>query len=195
MNRRILIIHGHPDVGAPHFGDALAEAYQRGATAAGHDVTEVRVAELDFPLLRSFREWSDGPIPDTLVPVQEQVKAADDLVFIFPLWLGTLPARLKAFLEQLLRPGFAFAPSTRHGIGPRLLKGRSARVIITMGMPGPVYRWYFGAHGYRNFKRNILKFCGIGPVRGSFVGTVESGNPKSRRRWLARVERLGRKAS
>lgn len=194
MNRRILIIHGHPDTSEAHFGDALAEAYRRGAEATGHEVAEVHVAELEFPLLRSFHEWAEGSVPAALATVQEQVKSADHLVFVFPLWLGTLPARLKAFLEQLLRPGFAFAPSARKGIGPRLLKGRSARVIITMGMPGPVYRWYFGAHGYRNFKRNILKFCGISPVRGSFVGMVESSNPKSRRRWLARIEKLGRKA-
>lgn len=194
MKRRILIIQGHPDASEPHFGDALADAYRRGAEQAGHEVSSVRVAELEFPLLKSEQDYSEGTAPEAVAAVQEQVRAADHLVFIFPLWLGTLPARFKGFLEQLFRPGFAFAPSARDGLGPRLLKGKSARVIITMGMPGPAYRWFFGAHGFRNLKRNVLKFCGIKPVRGSFVGMVESDSPKGRERWLARIERFGRKA-
>ena len=28
----------------------------------------------------------------------------------------------------------------------KVLKGKSARIIMTMGMPGIVYRWWFGAH-------------------------------------------------
>lgn len=193
MSRRILIIQGHPDAEAEHFGHALAAAYRRGAEAAGHRVDEVRLAELDYPMLRSEAEWTGGEVPAPLKPVQEQIRQADHLVFIFPLWLGTLPARVKAFLEQVLRPGFAFAADAREGIGARLLKGKSARVLITMGMPGPVYRWYFGAHGYRNLKRNILHFCGIRPVRRSFIGGVAGHDDRRRRRWLERVESLGRR--
>ena len=72
---------------------------------------------------------------------------------------------LKAFLEQALRPGFAFDESSR--MPRKLLKGRSARIVVTMGMPAFVYRWYFGAHGLRSLERNILGFCGIRPIRAS----------------------------
>lgn len=193
MSRHILIIQGHPDAEAEHFGHALAAAYRRGAEQAGHRVEEVRLAEIDYPMLRSEAEWTEGEVPAQLMPVQEQIRQADHLVLIFPLWLGTLPARVKAFLEQVLRPGFAFAADAREGIGERLLKGKSARVVITMGMPGPVYRWYFGAHGYRNLKRNILHFCGIRPVRRSFIGGVAGHDDRRRQRWLERVESLGRR--
>jgi len=194
LSRRILIIQGHPDADAEHFGHALAAAYRKGAEAAGHTVEEVRLAELDYPMLHSEAEWTEGKVPASLEPVQEQIRQAEHLVFFFPLWLGTLPARVKAFLEQVLRPGFAFAAEAREGIGERLLKGKSARVVITMGMPGPIYRWYFGAHGYRNLKRNILNFCGIRPVRRCFVGGVAGKSDRHRQRWLARIEALGRKA-
>ena len=193
MSRRILIIQGHPDPAAGHFGQALVDAYRAGAEAAGHSVDEVHLADLDYPMLRSEKEWTQGEVPESLKPVQSQILSADHLVFVFPLWLGTLPARMKAFLEQVLRPGFAFGADAREGIGERHLKGKSARVIITMGMPGPVYRWFFAAHGYRNFKRNILQFCGIRPVRRCFVGGVAGPNDAGRRRWLARVEAIGRK--
>lgn len=193
MSRSILVIQGHPDGEAEHFGHALAAAYRRGAEAAGHSVEELRLARLDYPMLTSEAEWTNGQVPESLLPAQDKIRGADHLVFVFPLWLGTLPARVKAFLEQVLRPGFAFSADAREGIGERHLKGKSARVIITMGMPGPVYRWYFGAHGYRNLKRNILHFCGIRPVRHCFVGGVAGDNEPQRKRWLDRIEALGRK--
>jgi len=191
--RRILIIQGHPDPAGGHFGHALAEAYRRGASAGGHQIDDVRLADLDFPLLASEKDWTGGALPSVLRPVQEKITRADHLVIIFPLWLGTAPARVKGFLEQILRPGFAFAADARSGIGQRLLKGKSARVIITMGMPSMIYRCYFGAHGYRNLKRNILHFCGIRPVRACFVGRVASAAAGHHRKWLRRAEALGRR--
>ena len=61
-------------------------------------------------------------------------------------------------------PGFAFAyrPS---GFPQKNLGGRSARIVVTMGMPAFVYRWYFRAHAVKNLKRNILGFVGYAPVR------------------------------
>jgi putative NADPH-quinone reductase len=65
------------------------------------------------------------------------------------LWLGTLPALLKGFFEQVFWPGFAISRDPRHP-WLRMLKGRSARIILTMGMPGLLYRWYFLAHSLKS---------------------------------------------
>jgi len=105
MNKRILVIQGHPDPAATHFGHALADAYVESARAAGHEVQIVKVAELDFPLLRSKDEWDHGTLPPALQPVQQAIRWAEHLVFFFPLWLGGMPALLKGFLEQVARPG------------------------------------------------------------------------------------------
>jgi len=99
-----------------------------------------------------------------------------------------MPALLKAFLEQALRPGFALGEKFR-----KLLRGRSARLVVTMGMPGLVYRFYFRGHSMKSLERNILNFCGIAPVRSSFVGTIEA--KASRQKWLAKMAALGRKAA
>ena len=108
MSRCILIIQGHPDASEPHFCHALAQAYAEGAEAAGHSVLTVDVATIDFPLLRSQREWDKGQLPASLKPAQDAIGWADHIVFFFPLWLGDMPALLKGFLEQVARPGFAF---------------------------------------------------------------------------------------
>ena len=194
MTRQILIIQGHPDETSRHFCHALADAYREGAESVGHSVSELRIGALDFPLLRSEAEWSEGHTPEALLPAQELIRAADHLVFVYPVWLGTMPALMKAFLEQAFRPGFAFDEAARQGPGGvRPLKCKSARVIVTMGMPGFVYRWFYRAHGYRYFKRNILYFVGIRPVRQSFVGLAGAKSDQGRKRWLDRVRRYGKR--
>ncbi|HET8623469.1 MAG TPA: NAD(P)H-dependent oxidoreductase [Gemmatimonadales bacterium] len=191
--KRVLLIQGHPDPGASHYCHALADAYAEGARDAGHEIRRVQVAALDFPVLRTREQWESTPPPESIRRCQDDVRWAEHLVIIFPLWLGGLPALLRAFLEQLFRPGFAFSGSLATG-GTKGLRGKSAHVIITMGMPAPVYRWYFGAHSLRSLERNILKFCGIAPVRDTIVGSVESGGPERHGRWLEKIRALGRRA-
>lgn len=192
MSRRITIIQGHPDPGGGHFSHALAVTYTKGAEAAGHQVRRIDVAEIVFPVLRSKAEWNGGPVPDAIRAAQQDIRWADHLVIIYPLWLGSLPALLKAFLEQVLRPGFAVAATDSPNPWTKLLKGRSARIVVTMGMPALVYRWYFRAHSLKSLERNILRFCGIAPVKASVIGMVEAPGGARRERWLAKMNALGR---
>jgi putative NADPH-quinone reductase len=192
--RRIVIIQGHPDADPRRFCRALVDAYIAGARDAGHEVRLLDVTTLDFPVLRTREAWERGPPPEAIVRAQDDVRWADHVVLVFPLWLGALPALLKAFLEQLFRPGFAFTGSLAQG-GKRQLGGRSARLVVTMGMPALVYRWYFGAHSLRSLERNVLRFCGISPVRDTIIGMVESGDGRRRTRWLERMRALGRRGA
>lgn len=194
MSKRIVIIQGHPDPRGGHFGHALADAYARGAIEAGHEVDRIDVAHMDFPLLRSKEEFDRSEPPPAIREAQEQIRQAEHLVLLYPLWLGDLPALFKGFLEQVLRPGFAMRPPSRGQMWQKLLKGRSARVVVTMGMPALVYRWYFGAHSLKLLRRNILGFVGIAPVRSSVVGMVEGPATARRERWLATMHGLGRTA-
>lgn len=191
MNKRILVIQGHPDRNTAHFGHALAEAYVRAARAAGHAVQVIHVADLDFPLLRSKADWEQGTVPPALRPAQQAIEWTEHLVLFFPLWLGGMPAMLKGFLEQVARPGFAVSKERdRIGLPRKLLRGRSARLVVTMGMPALAYRWIFRAHSIKSLERNILGFVGISPVRETLIGRVES-DAGARRRWLTRLSKLG----
>jgi putative NADPH-quinone reductase len=186
---RITIIDGHPDRDPKRFGHALADTYAGAAREAGHEVTKLTLSELDVPLLHGRAEW-ERSATGAVAAWQAQIASADHLVLIYPLWLGDMPALVKAFLEQALRPGFAIAQGART-LSPGLLKGKSARVIVTMGMPALVYRWFFLAHSLRSLKRNILYFVGLRPVRTSLIGSIE-GSAASRANWLARVAAFGR---
>ena len=194
MPRRIVIVQGHPDPAGNRLCHALADAYAEGAKEAGHEVTRIDIARLDFPWLRTKEAFDSGPLPPALVPCQEAIGRADHLVIVHPLWLGTMPALLKAFLEQVFRHGFAFDVGQSGKSWIKRLKGRSARIVVTMGMPVLIYRWYFGAHGLKSLKRNILGFSGIGPIRESLFGMVEGASEGTRQKWLARMRNLGRAA-
>jgi putative NADPH-quinone reductase len=194
-SRRILLIQGHPDTSRPHLGHALAGAYADAARAAGHEVQQIDVARLTFPLLQSQHEWQHGALPAALEPAQEAIQWAQHLVLFFPLWLGGMPALLKGFLEQVARPGFALGAPSEHGLPAKLLSGRSARVVVTMGMPAAVYRWYFRAHSLKALERNILGFVGIAPIHETLIGSVEGLSEAERAKWLQRLGALGREGA
>lgn len=189
---RILVIDGHPDAHSSHFIHAAADAYADGAKATGNEVRLIRIGELDFPLVRSFAQWNDTPPPSAIADAQGDLKWAEHIVILYPMWLGDVPALLKGFLEQVCRPNFAFR-HRKNGLPEKLLKGRSARVVVSMGMPAFFYTLIYRAHSLKSLKRNILKLVGFGPLRHSIIGAVESSG-KSREKWLARLRELGRRA-
>jgi len=195
MGARILIVQGHPDVGRVHICRTLAQAYAEGATAAGHEIELVEPARLVFPLVSSAAEWRHGTPPPRLVAAQESIRRANHLVLVYPLWLGDMPAVLKGFLEQVVRPGFALAPANGRLFGDGLLRGRSARLVVSTPMAAPTYRWLHGAHSLKLMRRSILGPAGIAPMRSTVVGGAGQLDPAQIDRWRERLRALGRRAA
>lgn len=190
MPRTIAIIQGHPDPAGGRLCHALADAYADGAAKAGHAVHRVEIAQIDFPLLKTKEAFETGQLPVSLEPARKAIMAADHIVLVFPLWLGAQPAVVKGFLEQVMRPGVAFAYQEK-AMPKKLLAGKSTRVVVTMGMPAFVYRLFYRSHGLKALRRNILAFVGIGPVRETVIGLVEGQKADGVRRWLDRMRALG----
>ena len=190
----ILILQGHPDNGEVHLCHALASHYRLGAESAGHEVRELDIADLSFPLLRSPQEWEHGALPESLGEAQAAIAWAQHIVLVFPLWLGDMPALLKGFLEQVARPGFAFVRDEKNPFGRKGLTGRSARVVVTMGMPATIYRYFYRAHSLKSLERNILGFVGIAPIRETLVGMTGKLDEAGAQRWFRKLEKLGQRA-
>jgi len=189
MAKRILVLLGHPDCRPERFGSALAAAYAGAATAAGHEVRRLDLADIETPFLGGQWEFETPP-PPAILTVQQDILWAEHIVLLFPLWLGATPAKLKALLEQVFRAGFGFEVGG-DGWTPKL-KGRSARLIVTMGMPAIAFSLMFGSHGLLALEKGVLRLAGLSPVRKSVIGGIEAIGPKGRLGWLARVQRLGR---
>ncbi|AZZ93445.1 flavodoxin family protein [Hahella sp. KA22] len=192
MGSRILIIQGHPDPRGGRYCHSLADAYADGAEAAGHEVRRLAVATMSFPWLRSKQEFEEQPPPESIIAAQKEIQWAECLFIVYPLWMGDLPAVLKAFLEQTLRPGFAVSGGDKWP--KRLLKGRRARIVVTMWMPAFIYRWFYRAHSLKSLKRNILGICGVSPIQTSLIGAVEDSDSRPRKQWLDRMRGYGGRA-
>ncbi|TGY89687.1 flavodoxin family protein [Marinicauda algicola] len=189
----ITLINGHPDPDPGHFCAALCEAYRAAAEKAGHTVHRADIGALEFGFLLNQREF-EAPPPADIERLQARIGDSDHLVLVYPLWLGTMPARLKAFLEHLGRANFFLdTGGDSSGWPAQKMKGRSARVVVTMGMPGLAYRLLFGGHSLKALEKGILGIAGFRPVRDTIFGLVGSG-PERRARMLETMARLGAKA-
>ena len=188
--KNILIINGHPDGRQERFCAALSDAYADGAKAAGHELRRVKLGALRFPLIDSRETFEAREPPEDMKQIQDDIRWAAHVVLVHPLWLGGPPALLKGMLEQVFRYGFALG---KPGSGERmgLLHGRSARVIVTMGMPSPVYRLVFGAFGVRAVERGIFAIAGIRPIRRTLIGGIEGMSDRERTEILKKVNGFG----
>jgi putative NADPH-quinone reductase len=189
--KRILVIDGHPDADPRCYVHALTNAYADAAMAAGHEVRRVSISEIEFPLIQSRHDWEGSYVPPDIRFAQSALFWADHIVILYPLWLGDIPARLKGFLEQLLRPAFTAKLQSERPWLRSANNGKSAHIIVTMGMPALLFKYYFRAHSAKSLERNILRFVGIAPVKSTFIGNVEA-SAQSRETWLRRVENFGR---
>jgi putative NADPH-quinone reductase len=190
MTRRsICIINGHPDPEPKHLIHALCDAYADGAESAGHTVTRIDVATLDVPMLRSAEEFATLPA-EPILSEREKIAAADHLLIAFPLWLGNMPAQLKAFFEQAARGEFFLAQSDK-GWPVQMMKGKSARVLVSMGMPGIVYRFGMDAGALKALERGLLGISGFNPLHHTIIGGAGEIKEDDFRSWETFCRKIG----
>ncbi|HTQ83649.1 MAG TPA: NAD(P)H-dependent oxidoreductase, partial [Pseudolabrys sp.] len=134
------------------------------------------------------------PLEADLAHARDAFLASDHVVFIFPLWCGDMPAIMKGFIERLVQPELLKIQESGDEANWKVFWGKSSRVIMTMGMPGWFYRYYYGAHALKLLRRNILHFMGIKPVRSKIYGRVTAVSADTRKEWLREVEAMGHEA-
>ncbi|WP_281633190.1 NAD(P)H-dependent oxidoreductase [Flavobacterium luteolum] len=189
--KKILIINGHPNSESFNFG--IAESYKSGAIASGAQVETITIANLNFnPNLKFGYQKRTGLEPD-LLESWEKIKRADHLVWIHPVWWGGLPAITKGFIDRLFLPGMTFQYRENSVWWDKLLKGKTAHIITTLDQPGWYYRLFFGRPSVNQLKKSTLEFCGVKPVRVSYVGIIKGSNEEQRKKWLEKVYNLGLK--
>ncbi len=189
---RIAIIVGHPQ--GQTLCEALAQAYERGARSAGHEVHLFALSAMNFdPVLRGGYR-TEQPLEPDLQAAYDWMAASDHWVMVFPLWCGDMPALMKGFIERILQPDLIRRRGTEREMNWRIFPGKSARIVMTMGMPTLFYRYWYGANTLRLLKRNILHFIGVKPVRETLYGMVADVPTDKRLQWLKDMEALGKAA-
>lgn len=196
--KNILVLLGHPDRSG--LCGALADAYESGARAAGHSVTRLNILDMQFdPDLRYGYRKRIELEPD-LVKFQDLVKSCDHFVIVHPIWWLGIPARLKGLFDRSWLPGSAFRYlKTKAGkrtiFWDRLLRGKTARIIVTSGMPHYIINLvYLPGNVNSQLRWGILWFAGFS-VRTTWVGSAETLSEEHRSMWIEKVRALGRKGT
>ena len=188
MTTRTLLILGHPDPDS--FNAALADAYADAALTAGRELRRIDLHAQRFdPILHGAYRGEQALEPD-LQAAQADILWAEEIVWVYPVWWGGLPALLKGFLDRVLLPGFAYKFHQGHRSWDKLLKGRHARIVVTLDTPGWYDRLAYGRPAWRQMKHTILQFCGMKLLSTTTFAPIATSKPEQRERWLAEVRRL-----
>lgn len=189
---RVYILLGHPDSGPEPLSRQIADAYEAAAREAGHDVRRTNIFDLSFdPVLHKGYRAIQELEPD-LKKVQEDLSWCEHFVLVYPNWWGSMPGQLKGMWDRLFLPRFAFRMWKNRFGWDALLKGRSARVIITCGNPVILDHLAFGDFT-DTIKRSLLEFAGF-RTHVFAIGHSEHASPGRIAHILRRVRSLGRDA-
>ena len=188
--KKILIINGHPNLESFCFG--LAEAYKNGAIQAGAEVNEIIIRDLVFNPNLQFGYQERTNLEPDLQTCWENIKWADHLVWIHPVWWGGLPAITKGFIDRLFLPGFAFKYRENSVWWDKLLTGKTADIITTLDQPSWYYWLVYGSPSVNQLKKTVLEFCGIKPVQVIYIGPIRNSTLEFRNKWLKKMEEKGK---
>jgi putative NADPH-quinone reductase len=184
-----LVILAHPY--AKSYCHALYERVVLKLEQAGHTVDRLHLDGEGFdPIMRGadLAVYARGQSADPAVPAyQARIDAAQQLVFIFPIWWEVMPALLKGFLDKVFTKGWAYEP-TRLGVKGRLDHVQRAVIVTTMNTPKWAYRWLYGDAVQRALVRGTLRKCGVRKVEWVALSPVSHVTDAKRQAWLNQVE-------
>ncbi len=173
------------------FNFALSDSYVRGAKESGAEIRVINIT--DLPLENYIRCCGKDPICDPILKAQEDITWAEHIVIIHPVWWSSFPGIMKTFIDLVFTPGFGYKYSPRNPIPKKLLKGRTAHIILTLNAPIWLYRFVFWSPSVVQLKTRVLAFSGIGPTRVTYIGPVIDSTEEQRKAFLERLYVLGKK--
>jgi len=189
--KKIALINGHPN--HESFNFALAEAYKKGVENSGAEIKEIIIRDLDFNPNLQFGYQKRMDLEPDLLKAWEIIQWADHLVWVHPVWWGGLPAITKGFIDRLFLPGFAFKYRENSVWWDKFLTGKTAHIITTIDQPGWYYRMFYGRPSINQLKKSTLEFCGVKPVKVTYIGIIKNSKEEQRQKWIKKVYSLGRK--
>ncbi|MGO8972615.1 MAG: NAD(P)H-dependent oxidoreductase [Steroidobacteraceae bacterium] len=132
-----LVVVAHP--AAHSFTLALARTYAAELERLGHSQRTYDLYRMEFNPVLTAQELLPVTVdhsasPDVLI-AQDDIRAADALTVIYPLWWMSMPAMMKGFVDRVFARGFAY--EAHDGIVRGLLSGKQAVLITISGAPLP----------------------------------------------------------
>lgn len=130
---KALIVLAHPNENS--FNGAVMNTVKTVLAAEHVEFREKDLYRMNWnPLLSTadLEQIYSGRIPADIATEQNDIRWADTVVFIYPVWWYEQPAILKGWIDRVMSHGFAYR-MTDNGMVEGLLKGKKAVVITTSG--------------------------------------------------------------
>jgi len=140
------------------------------------------------PILKNEEHYTFGHkiISKENLEIQEKIKIASALIFIYPIWWQNVPAILKGFFDRVFTSGFSFRFKGVFPIG--LLKGKKAVIFTNSAGPTIFTRFFTGYRGVKVIAKDVLQFCGI-KTRSYLVGSAKNLNQKQQQKIIKLVNK------
>jgi len=188
MSKRVLVLAANPK--KQGFINFLAEEYAKSAEL-NHEVKLLKISDMQFDMDLTEGYEEECIIEDSLKSFQAALEWCEHLVIFTPIWWGALPAKFKGLIDRTFLPGFAFQYKKGKLIPDKLLKGKTARIIMTMDTPPWYYSLVQGAPAIKQLKRTTLEFVGFNSIKSKMFGPIISSSKESRLKWANEVSKLG----
>lgn len=189
----VLIINGHPK--EKSFNDAIVKAYKQGALSGNASVEVLTLRDLDFNLSLENAYEDNMSLEEDLKTAIQKIEWCDHMVWVHPVWWAGYPALMKGFIDRAFLPGVTYKYEGKSPFPKQLLKGKTARIICTADSPSWYYKLFLGNSGIKQLKKGVLEFCGVKPVKSTFIGPIRNSTPAFREKWLQKITNLGARLS
>lgn len=192
--KKVLLILGHPSKNS--FCKSILDSYKNGLKKTNCEIKEIFLSDLKFnlDLGGNFDEYN-REIETDIINAQELLKWADHYVFVYPIWWGNIPALLKGFIDRAFLPNVTFKYQKNSSLPIKLLKGKSARLLVTMDSPNWWFKFVYRSSANHAMKEATLNFCGVNPVKITIMDKVRTSTLEQRNSFLKKVESLGNKVA
>lgn len=181
---KILIIYAYPNHNS--LNAAVLKTVEQNFSD-NHTVKTVDLYAENFnPVLRFDEEHlrRDLDKDPEMETYRNLVTWADQLIFIFPIWWGGMPAILKGFIDRVFAKGFAYS---YQGMTPVAhLNGKRAWIITTHDTPNFIAKLFVQDYG-RILKNQVLGMCGIKPVKHTQINHVKAKTESQIQKELCRI--------
>jgi NAD(P)H dehydrogenase (quinone) len=173
MSKSILIVVANPKKESLSF--SIAKKYLQSARKQGCfvEILDLYRDENQQPFFSYDNDPYEREATKEMLYYQDKILKADEIVFVFPYWWGSMPAILKNFFDWNFSMGFA--ATFENGRPKGLLKNKSVKVFTTTGTPSFLYAITGANRRLKNmFKEQIFDFCAMKLEGFHIFGGVDS---------------------
>lgn len=177
--KNILIIVAHPKEDSLTM--SMANTYKDSSKLKGNDTEFLDLYRCEMQQV--FFSYDDANTLNKTKEMeyfQNKISKADEIVFFFPYWWGSMPAILKNFIDWNLSKGFAF--TYENGRPKGLLNNKSVKIFTTTGAPKFVYAITGANRRLKNMlKEQIINFCGMKMESCNIYGGVDTSKSNAKK--------------